>query len=393
MTGCDRASSGDPARQSAAATPLYYRSPMDPTVTSPVPAKDPMGMDYTPVYADGGAAGVTLSPDRAKQVGLVTVAASFGPLPRHIRAFGSIQFAQSAVRDVYAVSGGWIEALGVSAVGDSVQGGQRLFELYVPALVNVDTQYMHAIETGADPNDNPYARAMVAQGLTDSMIRAMREKQRTPGRIPYKAERDYVVTALNVRQGAFVTQGTIVMQVAPRDPVWAVLEVPARSASGIVPGWTAAATTASVPGHTFSGKVQYVYPELDTATQTVRVRVVLQNREGVLMPNMYLTAVLQDEEAGTPVVHVPLDAVVRGQSADHVIVAGSDGAYVPRQVRLGVEEGAEVAVVAGLNRGERVVTRALFLIDSEASLRASLQGMQPPGQVPAPAASSATNPR
>jgi Cu(I)/Ag(I) efflux system membrane fusion protein len=365
---------------------------MDPTVTSPVPAKDPMGMDYTPVYADGGAA-VRLTPDRAKQVGLLTVAASFGPLPQQIRAFGSIQFAQSAVKDVYAVSGGWIEALGVSAVGDSVHGGQRLFELYVPALVSVDTQYMRAIETGADPNDNPYARAMVAQGLTDAMIRAMREKQRTPGRIPYKAERDYVVTALNVREGAFVTQGTIVMQIAPRDPVWAVMEVPAGSAFGIAPGWTASMTTTSAPGHTFSGKVQYVYPELDTATQTVRVRVVLPNREGVLMPNMYLTAVLQGEEAVTPVVHVPVDAVVRGQSADHVIVAGSDGTYVPREVRLGAEVGTEVAVIAGLKRGERVVTRALFLIDSEASLRASLQGMQPPGQVPAPAASSATNPR
>jgi len=136
-------------------------------------------------------------------------------------------------------------------------------------------------------------------------------------------------------------------------------------------GARASLQAVALPGHRFTRTVDYVYPELDPMTRTLRVRIVLENAGTVLRPDMYLSAEIRGPEADA-VLHVPLESVIRGGRSDRVLVALGEGRFAPREVRLGRESGDRVAVLEGLAAGEQVVTSGVFLIDSEASLRSSL---------------------
>jgi Cu(I)/Ag(I) efflux system membrane fusion protein len=130
-------------------------------------------------------------------------------------------------------------------------------------------------------------------------------------------------------------------------------------------------TSPAYPGRSFKARIDYVYAEADPTSGGARVRLVVKNSDQSLRPSMYVSVLLSGIE-GPPVVTVPRDAVMRGARTDHVIVALGDGRFAPRTVKIGSESADRVAILEGLKQGERVVTAAAFLIDSESNLRSSL---------------------
>jgi Cu(I)/Ag(I) efflux system membrane fusion protein len=356
--------------------PLYYRHPMNPSITSPTPAKDEMGMDFTPVYdtSQTVAGEVRLTDSFVQKLGVRIMPVAVGTLSGAVRAPGVIQFDSGSVTEAYVIVTGRVEKLSVGSVGEAIRSGQLLFEVYSPALETVDVQYLQSLDASTPNSQNPYVNGLRAFGLTDDLIADLREKRRPVGRLPVRARRSGVVTALNFRSGAIVSPGDSVLQWAATDPVWAIVQVPASQAPYVKKGQSAEVTSPALNGGPLSASVSYVYPDADPRTGAVPVRLVLPNRDGELKPNTLVSALIHGSESGE-VIHVPREAVIRDGRVDRVILALGDGRFVPREVELGRESGDRLVVLKGLGATDQVVTSGVFLIDAESSIRSSLARM------------------
>ncbi len=361
---------------------LYWVAPMDPNYRRDAPGKSPMGMDLVAVYADEVDAvpgTVRINPAIVNNLGVRTTLAESGTLSRRIETVGYIGYDEDTLQHVHTRVEGWIEKLATTATGDPVKKGQLLFELYSPTLVNAQQEYLAALRSSNSALRNASRDRLAALGVTAGEI-ARIEKERTVNqRVRVYAEADGVIAHLGVREGIFVTPATEVMSVARLDRVWVIAEVYERQAAWVEPGQRAEVELDYVPGRRWQGTVDYVYPELDAVTRTLKVRIRFDNEGEVLRPNMFARVTLL--AAGTePVVHVPREALIRGGSVDRVVLSLGDGRFRSQVVETGIESGARVAILDGLAAGDRIVTSGQFLIDSESDIEAALSRMDNPGQ-------------
>ena len=357
---------------------LYWVAPMDPNFRRDEPGKSPMGMDLVPVYADEAAttAGVvSIDATVLSNLGVRTAVAERGTLPRLIETVGYIGYDEDTLQHIHTRVDGWIEKLVTSATGDPVRKGQLLFELYSPTLVNAQQEYLAALASSNAGLKSASRDRLAALGLTTGDIVRLDRERKVSQRVRVFAESDGVVADLGVREGMFVTPATEVMSVAQLDKVWVVAEVFERQSAWVEPGQQAAVELDYLPGTTLRGTVDYVNPELDPRTRTLKVRLRFDNESAKLLPNMFARVVIE----GVPVkniVHVPREAVIRGGSSSRVVVDLGDGRFESRKVLIGIESGDRVAIRRGLKEGERVVTSAQFLIDSESNIESALERME-----------------
>ncbi|MGE0079668.1 MAG: efflux RND transporter periplasmic adaptor subunit [Thiohalomonadaceae bacterium] len=360
---------------------LFYRNPMNPAITSPTPAKDEMGMDYIPVYEgeDEEARGdglprVTVAPEIANALGVRTAAAVRGELARPIDTVGYVAWDENRLSHVHVRVQGWIEDLAVRAVGDRVDAGDLLFRIYSPELVIAQDELLQARASGGRRVLVESSRKkLAALGVADSVIREVERAGRTLLKVPVYAAQTGVVTELNVREGVFVQPATDAVVLADLGSVWVLADVFERQAAWVAPGQRATITVPALPGREWTGVVEYIYPTLDPATRTLRLRLRFDNPDGALKPNMYARATVHAEPREA--LHIPREALIRTGSGERVVLARGDGRFQPVAVRSGFEAGERVTIEEGLAEGDRVVTSAQFLIDSESNLKATLQRM------------------
>jgi Cu(I)/Ag(I) efflux system membrane fusion protein len=211
-----------------------------------------------------------------------------------------------------------------------------------------------------------------ALGLEAGAAERLARGGRASGRVPFHAPIGGVVTELAVREGAMVSPDTMALTITGLGSLWVIAEVPESQAAWVRPGTAAEIRLPSLPGETLAGRVEYVYPELNAETRTLRARVVLEAAGQGLRPNMLANVTLVGE-AGAPAVMIPRSALIRGGREDRVVVALGDGRFAPRRVVAGPESGDEVVIREGLADGEQVVVAGQFLLDSEANLRTGLE--------------------
>jgi Cu(I)/Ag(I) efflux system membrane fusion protein len=360
---------------------LHYRHPHNPGITSPEPAKDEMGMDYVPVYADGGRGGVTVSPEVRHSLGIRTGEVERGPLPRVVDGVGFVTWDADRLRHVHTRASGWVERWNVAAVGDAVEKGQVLFELYSPEMATAEEEFIQALRM-----DNPRlvaasARKLEALGFPPGAIERLRQTRKAGGRIPFRAEADGIVVELAAREGMFVQPMTDVLVIADLSRVWVEADVLASRGSWLRPGLPARVTLETTPGREWRGEITWVYPEVDPVSRARRVRLAFDNPEGTLMPNAWASVSIAEPDP-VPVIHVPREAVIRSGLGERVIVETPQGRYAPRAVRTGYESDGRIVIVSGLKPGETVVTSGQFLLDSEASLRGELERLGLPEDRP-----------
>jgi Cu(I)/Ag(I) efflux system membrane fusion protein len=243
--------------------------------------------------------------------------------------------------------------------------------------VNAQQEYLAALRSGNSVLRNASRDRLVALGITASDIERLERDRAASERVRIFSDSEGVVAHLGIREGMFVTPATEVMTVANLDTVWLIAEVFERQSEWVEAGQPAYVELDYLPGRTFAGTVDYVYPELDSRTRTLRARLRFDNAEGLLRPNMFASVQIH----GAPVndvVHVPREAVIRGGGDNRVVVALGDGRFRSQPVRLGLESGNRIAIRSGLSAGARVVTSAQFLIDSESNIDAALSRMGDP---------------
>jgi len=358
--------------------PLYWVAPMDPNYRSDRPGKSPMGMDLVPVYAEdetaGPAVGVRVSPDVQHNLGVRLGQVERGVLETPLRSVGFIEFDEARVAHIHTRVDGWIQSLSVSDAGAPVTKGQELFTLYSPALIKAQEDYLLA-RTGAGASLRGASRERLrALGMSSGQISRIEKQGAADESVAILADRDGVVGRLNVREGMYVKPDLEVMSIGALDRVWVTVELFERESVFVEPGQDVTMQLDYLPGRRWSAKVGYVYPVLDVATRTVRVRMVLDNSDGLLKPGMFGEVTIVTRTA-QDVLSIPREALIRGTPADRVVLALDDDRFQSQAVTAGREAGGRVEILGGLSEGTRVVTSGQFLIDSESSRDADFARM------------------
>jgi len=355
---------------------LYWVAPMDPNYRRDKPGKSPMGMDLVPVYADktGDAATVRIDPVMVQNLGVRTARVERGKLWRQINTVGYVAFDERKLSHVHLRTDGWIEKLNVKSDGEQIRKGDVLFELYSRELVNAQEEYIQALRGSNDYLKRASRDRLEALGMSGSQIRQVARDRRASQRVRILASQDGVVDGLNVREGMYVKPATEVLTLADLSSVWLLVDVFERQSDWVAVGQPAEVRLGYLPGRVWAGEVEFVYPTIDPKTRTLQARLRFDNPDDALKPDMYANVRIY---AGPreDVLSIPRQALIKTGEAQRVIVALGKGSFRAQQVVAGMESGDFVEIISGLNEGDRVVTSGQFLIDSEASLRASFSRM------------------
>ncbi|MFE8071028.1 efflux RND transporter periplasmic adaptor subunit [Marinobacteraceae bacterium S3BR75-40.1] len=383
---------GAPATNESAsdqAEPLYWVAPMDPNYRRDKPGKSPMGMDLIPVYADDRkgdsdpAGTVRINPDVVNNLGVRIAAAKRGGFETRIRTVGYVRYDEDALTHIHPRVEGWIEALYVKAAGDPVKQGQPLYAIYAPTLVNAQQELLLALQRKNRrliDSARDRLRALEVPAKTVAAIEASGEVRQS---ITVFAPQTGVVDNLNVREGYFVKPGTTMLSIGQLEEVWVVGEVFERQASLVEVGDPVTMSLDYLPGRHWEGQVDYVYPTLDTTTRTAQLRVRLDNADGALKPGMFARLEIHPP-AGEESLLIPREALIRTGEQNRVVLALGDGKFRSVSVDVGRVGDRQVEVLDGLKAGDKVVTSAQFLIDSESSKTADFGRMDHDSQDQAP---------
>ncbi len=377
-TQVDLQSSNDKKEKSV----LYWVAPMDPGYRRNEPGKSPMGMALKPVYASDDESGkngrpiVTISPEVVNNLGVRTATAVRGTISKDIHTVGYLGYNEKRINHIHTRTEGWIDKLTVRAEGERVKKGQPLFEIYSPPLVVAQEEYVHALKNNDKNMIERSHERLISLGISEKQIARLNKSLKVSKNVVFYAPQAGVLTKLGVRDSMFVKPETEILSIANLDNIWLLAEVFERQANWVKIGQIAEAEIPSMPGVIWKGNVEYIYPELDPVTRTLRVRLRFDNSEEKLMPNMYAHVSIFGEEINDAL-SIPREALIRDAKQTRVIRALGEGRFQAQEIVVGIESGDRIEITSGLNEGDEVVISSQFLIDSESNLKASLQRMQP----------------
>ena len=368
---------------------------MDPNITSPVPAKDAMGMEFVPVYADEvgpagssipGMAPVTMDTLRRRLAGIQTARATRAPLARRVRTVGIVRPDESLLLHVHTKVAGYIEKLYVNVTGQFVRHGEPAFELYSPELLASQEEFLRARQAAQQFSESTLPE--VRRGGEDLLQAARRrlqlydvpetfiaelERTGTPRRtVTIRVHGSGYVMAKMVVEGQQVEPGAELFTIADLSRVWVEADFYEFESRLVRAGQTAVVSLPYDPTTRLTGKVSYVYPFVDPRSRTLKVRFEFPNPGLQLKPDMFVDVTLQVESP--PAVVVPESAVLDTGVRQVAFVETAPGRFEPREVRVGLRSDGQAEILSGLREGEQVVVRANFLLDSESRLRGAFAG-------------------
>ena len=371
---------------------LYWRAPMDPTYISDKPGKSPMGMDLVPVYEgeeQTGGPTVLIDPVTMQNIGVQTTPVERVNLHRIIRTVGYLDYNEETLQRVNIKFSGWVEKLFVNETGQQVRRGEPMLTIYSPDLVSTQEEYLLAYRNAKGLERSTFRE--VAQGgqsllesarrrllywdISEKQIKDLEERGVVSKTVTLYAPSDGVVIGKMVEEGMRVMPGMDLYRLADLSKLWVYGEIYQYEVPFVKVGQPVQVHVSYIPGRTYRGRVDYVYPFLDEKTRNVKVRIVVPNPNLELKPQMYATVQFASS-IGSDVMAIPSDAIIRTGTRNVVFVAKGGGKFEPRDVVLGPEgQDNLVQVLAGLLPGENVVTAAQFLIDSESRLKEAIQMM------------------
>ncbi|MEH6711711.1 MAG: efflux RND transporter periplasmic adaptor subunit [Paraglaciecola polaris] len=373
--------------------PLFYRNAMNPSVTSPVPSKDSMGMDYVPVYAgesdsEAVLGTVQIDPVVVQNIGVRTSFAKRESMSRTIRASARVDFDEQNMARLHPKIEGWIEAVKVDKTGETVEKNDVLVSIYSPKLVSTQQEYLLALNSLKSLQNSPFedvrhgAKEMVESarerlvllGVAEHQIDELEKTRKIKKQLHILTPVEGTVIRIGSRQGQYVTPKTELYMVVDLSQVWVYADVYEYELPWIKVGDEVEMTLASVPGKTFAGRLAYIYPYAQSKTRTTQVRIIFDNPKQLLRPDMFAEVIIHSDVIENAVV-IPAQAVIRSGERSQVFVVSAPGKFEPRLVTLGIESNGTVAVISGLAAGEEVVTSAQFMVDSESSLREATEKM------------------
>ena len=369
----------------------YWRAPMDPSFTSHEPGKSPMGMDLVPVYEDELQAEgtVTIDPATVQNIGVRTAPVERRTLHRTVRTVGRVDYDETRMADVNTKIAGWVEKLFVDYTGQMVEKGEPLLQIYSPELVAAQEEYLTAVDyserlrAGAGGEAAAGARDLLSAALqrlrywdiSDRQIEELRQTGEVRRTMTVDSPQQGTVVHKAVYDGQHIGPGQHLYRIAELSRVWVYADIYEYELPWVREGQEAEVELSYLPGKSFTGKVTYVYPFLEAETRTVKVRMSFANPELELKPEMYANVTIQSPLPADSVLAVPVQAVIHSGPRRLAVVSLGEGRFQPREIRVGAEAEGLYEVLEGLREGERIVTSAQFLIDSESNLKAAVSSL------------------
>ena len=377
---------------------LFYRSPMDPKVTSPVPEKDEMGMDFVPVYADevaGGGTGpaglapVTIDLREQQLLGLTTVKVERAPLATSIRTVGRVAFDETRLHHVHLRYDAFVEHVEADFTGQHVRKGEVLAQVYSPELYATQQEYLLALKASRSLSGSTIPsvtaggedllaaarKRLLLWDMTPADIDALGRRGEPSRTVAVYAPISGYVMARTAYHGMRVTASDSLFDIVDLSNVWVLADVYEYELPRLALGQRGTVTLSYWPGRSWTGRVTYVYPVVDEKSRTVKVRLELATPRPELKPEMYADVVIQG--ASREALVVPDDALLDSGTRMIAFVSEGQGRLSPREVTVGEHAKGLYEVKAGLAEGETVARGANFLVDSESRLKAALSAMAP----------------
>jgi Cu(I)/Ag(I) efflux system membrane fusion protein len=355
-----------------------------PSTGQPGAASTMEGMEGMDMSADRS---VRLTADQIRQFGVTFGSVEERRLEREVRAAGAVTVDETRVTDVAPKFGGFADRLYVDFTGQSVRRGQPLADVYSPELLAAQQELISAralertIGESSVPGVPNQSTDLVAAarrrlelwGVSEGQIENVLRSGRPTRTVTLYSPASGIVTAKNVVRGQAFQPGQTLYTIVDLSQVWVEAELREADVGAVRIGSGADLELAAQPGRAFKGRVDYIYPTLDTMARTIRARVVVANDERLLKPGMY--AIVRITTPSRRALTVPSTAVVRTGDRSVVFVDMGRGRILPVEVETGVVTGELTEVLSGLEIGQRVVTSAQFLLDSESNLAEVMRAM------------------
>ncbi|MBZ5582491.1 MAG: efflux RND transporter periplasmic adaptor subunit [Acidobacteriia bacterium] len=371
---------------------LYYRDPKDPKYTAPQPGLNPeTGNELEPVYANDLSAmpvgTVEITPEKQQLIGVKYGEVSRNGGSRTIRAVAKVAFDETRIQHIHTRVDGWIDQVFVDYTGQLVGKGQPLMTVYSPEMLASQRELLLARKAADTMKGNPLPAAF---DQSESLLQAARRRlelwdlsQSQIDQVLKTGQPIKNVTLYSPIAGyvtdrkAFpqlrVTPDIDLYTIVDLSRVWIMADLFEYEAPNIHAGETARVTLQAVPGRVFTARINYIQPQVDPMTRTLKVRLDMDNPGLILKPDMYANV---EFHVNIPAqLTVPVDAVLDAGERKTVFVDRGNGFFEPRQVTTGERDGNRIQILSGLSGGERIVTSGNFLIDSESQLKAAAAGM------------------
>ena len=349
--------------------------------------EDMAGMEGMAGMNMGGDGTVQLTADQIRQFGITFGAVDMRMLEDEVRTVGVVTFDETRIAQVAPKFGGFVERLHVDFTGQPVRRGQPLLEVYSPELVAAQEELLVArrLERTMDESAVPGVpagssnllaaarRRLRLWDISDAQIDEVLRTGEVRRTLTLHAPASGIVVEKNVVDGQAIQAGQTLYTIADLSEVWIDAELREAHAASVREGSSATIDLAASPGRPFKGRVEYVYPTLQEESRTLRARIAVANSEGRLKPGMYATVRITTPTGRA--LTVPTSAVIRTGERSVVFVDMGGGSLMPHEVETGRADDGYVEILSGVEPGQRVVTSAQFLLDSESNLAEVMKAM------------------
>ena len=357
---------------------LYYRNPMGLPDTSATPKKDSMGMDYLPVYdgeeADGST--VTVSAGKIQRSGVKTILATLSSISQPIMVPGVVALDERKVTVISLRTEAFVEKVADVTTGAPITAGHPLVTVYAKEFASAGAQYAADLRNGGKAKAAGSLQRLLNLGVPAAMITEIETTGKPPISVTLMAPQGGVVLERMAVDGMMAKAGETLFRIADTSTVWIIADVPEYELALVQRGAAATVRFRGLPGRAFTGKVDEIYPEIQSETRTAKIRIELPNSDGAMIAQMYADVEIAAGDRSA-VVTVPDSAVIDSGDRQVVIVDLGEGRFEPRDVQLGQRGAGMVEIRQGVAEGETVVVSANFLIDAESNLKAALSALTP----------------
>lgn len=330
---------------------------------------------------------VKLTASQINQFGVTFGTVAIRPLTNDVRTAGVVTFDEANMAQIAPRFGGYVDRLYVNSTGQRVRRGQPVLDIYSPELVAAQQELLLAgqlarsigksgvpgVPAGGTDLVEASRRRLEQWDISDAQIDRILSTGRVRRTLTLYAPVSGIVVDKKVMQGQAVTPGEELYTIADLSDVWLDAELREVDAASVRVASTAQIDVTGLPGRTYSGRVAYVYPTLQSETRTVKARIVVPNADGVLKPGMYATVRLSTPARSA--LTIPSSAILQTGDRNIVFVDMGNGRLMPRDVVLGSVATDYTEILSGLEPGQHVVTSAQFLLDSESNLGEVMKSM------------------
>jgi len=385
---------------------------MHPSYTSDKPGECPIcGMslervaddEHTGPIAGGdvpGLATVQIPAERTQMIGVRLARVERGALGAGSALVGFVAPDETRLKRVQLRVAGWVQDVSVNRTGELVRKDQPMLSLYSPELYQSEREYLIALGEGQggaghDAGAHEAARERLRLlGVPDDEVARLERERTASSRLTLRSPVTGTVLERNLIEGQYLGADTRLFTVADLSRVWVLLDLYEMDLGRVNVGDRARFTADGLPGRAYEARIDFIYPTVSSETRTLKARLSLDNRDGLLRPGMYGQVDVATRLAGGALL-VPSEAVVNTGEVSYVFLARGGGRFEPRRVWTGRGDGDRVTVLGGLVEGDTVVSSASFLIDSESRLKAAIAGIggaDSTGRAPSSGAPGATPP-